>query len=337
MMKSVSFRSLLSITFCVLLLFLLPASLAFAEGNSESATFTFQIDDHGIMTMEGTGPLESGTFTDLSEEDRLSVLAVDVPEGVTEIGDEAFADFRNLRGIVLPDSVERIGSKAFHNCESLSSLTLPTVLKDLKADAFEGCGSLKAGLNLKVMHRPNLVYASYAWSADGTSCAASAPCVHHNHGPINETVRTERLILKEPVCEEKGSAEATAVFMNPGFGIRTQEVTLPASHRLTHHAAASAGCENGAVQEYWECDLCGRLFGNAAATWTATMPSGRPARMMAWRCMSAPAAETRRPSRFLPLRGIMSMTMRIRTARGNPPVPRMAASSITARSAAQKR
>ena len=33
-MKSVSFRSLLSITFCVLLLFLLPASLAFAEGNS---------------------------------------------------------------------------------------------------------------------------------------------------------------------------------------------------------------------------------------------------------------------------------------------------------------
>ena len=36
MMKSVSFRSLLSITFCVLLLFLLPASLAFAEGNSES-------------------------------------------------------------------------------------------------------------------------------------------------------------------------------------------------------------------------------------------------------------------------------------------------------------
>ena len=38
MMKSVSFRSLLSITFCVLLLFLLPASLAFAEGNSERRT-----------------------------------------------------------------------------------------------------------------------------------------------------------------------------------------------------------------------------------------------------------------------------------------------------------
>ena len=293
MMKSVSFHSLLSITFCVLLLFLLPASLAFAEGNSESATFTFQIDDHGIMTVEGTGPLESGTFTDLSEEDRLSVLAVDVPEGVTEIGDEAFADFRNLRGIVLPDSVERIGSKAFHNCESLSSLTLPTVLKDLEADAFEGCGALKAlyrwcdsgvkasmvpeGLNLKVMHRPNLVYASYAWGADGTFCAASAPCVHHNHGPINETVRTERLILKEPVCEEKGSAEATAVFVNPGFGIRTQEVTLPASHRLTHHAAASAGCENGAVQEYWECGLCGSLFGNASATWNLSAPAvGKP-------------------------------------------------------------
>ena len=129
------------------------------------------------------------------------------------------------------------------------------------------------------------------------------------------------MILKEPVCEEKGSAEATAVFVNPGFGILTQEVTLPASHRLTHHAAVSAGCENGAVQEYWECGLCGRLFGNAAATWN----------------LSAPAVGKPLGSRFLPLRGIMSMTMRIRTARGSPPVPRMAASSITARSAAQKR
>ena len=52
-MKTETHRSLLSITFCVLLLFLLPASLAFAEGNSESTTFTIQIDDHGIMTLEG--------------------------------------------------------------------------------------------------------------------------------------------------------------------------------------------------------------------------------------------------------------------------------------------
>ena len=44
MMKSVSFRSLLSITFCVLLLFLLPASLAFAEGNSESAPSAWQAE-----------------------------------------------------------------------------------------------------------------------------------------------------------------------------------------------------------------------------------------------------------------------------------------------------
>ena len=57
MMKSVSFRSLLSITFCVLLLFLLPASLAFAEGNSESATFTFQIDDHGRNRAAGVRDL----------------------------------------------------------------------------------------------------------------------------------------------------------------------------------------------------------------------------------------------------------------------------------------
>ena len=292
-MKTETFRSLLSITFCVLLLFLLPASPAFAEGNSESATVPFQIDEHGIMTLEGSGPLDAEAFAELDEDARLSVLAVSVPEGVTEIGDGVFANFRNLRGAVLPDSVERIGSKAFQNCESLSSLTLPTDLRELEADAFEGCGTLKAvcrwcdsgikasmlpeGLNLKIMHRPNMAYANYAWSAEGTSCAASAPCVHHNHGPINEKVRTDVLVLEEPTCEEKGSVEATAVFLNPGFGIQTKAVKVPASHKLIHHAAAAAGCETGAVQEYWECELCGSLFGNAAATWTLSAPAvGKP-------------------------------------------------------------
>ena len=292
-MKTETYRSLLSITFCVLLLFLLPASLAFAEGNSESAAFKFQVDDHGIMTLEASGPLDAEAFAGLNEDERLSVLAVSVPEGVTELGDGVFSNFRNLQGIVLPDSVERIGSKAFQNCESLSSLTLPADLRELEADAFEGCGALKAvcrwcdsgikasmlpeGLNLKIMHRPNMAYANYAWGADGTFCAASAPCVHHNHGPIYERVRTDVLVIEEPTCEEKGSVEAAAVFLNPGFGIRTQEVTLPASHRLIHHAAASAGCETGAVQEYWECELCGSLFGNAAATWKLSAPAvGKP-------------------------------------------------------------
>ena len=292
-MKTETYHSLLSITFCVLLLFLLPAGLAFAEGNGESTTLAFQIDDHGIMTLEGTGPLNAETFAELKEDARLSVLAVSVPEGVTEIGDGAFSNFRNLQRVVLPDSVERIGSKAFQNCESLKSLTLPTDLRELEADAFEGCGALKAvcrwcdsrikasmlpeGLNLKIMHRPNMVYANYAWSADGTSCAASAPCVHHNHGPINEKVRTDVLVIKEPTCEEKGSVDAAAVFLNPGFGIPTQTVTVPASHRLIHHAAAAAGCETGAVQEYWECELCGSLFGNAAATWNLSAPAvGKP-------------------------------------------------------------
>ena len=292
-MKTETYRSLLSITFCVLLLFLLPASFAFAEGNGESAAFAFQVDDHGIMTLEGSGPLDAEAFAELDEDERLSVLAVSVPEGVTEIGDRVFSNFRNLQGIVLPDSIERIGSKAFQNCEGLSSLTLPTDLRELEADAFEGCGALKAvcrwcdsgikasllpeGLNLKIMHRPNMAYVNYDWSADGTFCAASAPCVHHNHGPIYEMVRTDVLVIEEPTCEEKGSVDAAAVFLNPGFGIRTQAVTLSASHKLIHHAAASAGCETGAVQEYWECELCGSFFGNAAATWKLSEPAvGKP-------------------------------------------------------------
>ena len=112
-MKTETYRSLLSITFCVLLLFLLPASLAFAEENSESAAFPFQIDDHGIMTLEGSGPLDAEAFAELNEDARLSVLAVSVPEGVTEIGDGAFSNFRNLRGSSCPTASSASGRRPF--------------------------------------------------------------------------------------------------------------------------------------------------------------------------------------------------------------------------------
>ena len=46
--------------------------------------------------------------------------AVVIPDGVTEIGDRAFACCMNLQYVTLPESVTYIGEDAFSECENLT-------------------------------------------------------------------------------------------------------------------------------------------------------------------------------------------------------------------------
>lgn len=67
---------------------------------------------------------------------------VDVPDGVTGIGDKAFCDCRSLASVRLPDSVKSIGSGAFSQCRKLKNITLPRSLKSIGEEAFRECRSL---------------------------------------------------------------------------------------------------------------------------------------------------------------------------------------------------
>ena len=65
-----------------------------------------------------------------------------LPEGVTEIGDEAFMYCYYLTDITLPSSVTTIGDGAFGACFSLGSVTLPAGVTSIGDEAFTSCQSL---------------------------------------------------------------------------------------------------------------------------------------------------------------------------------------------------
>ena len=46
-----------------------------------------------------------------------------IPEGVTSIGEKAFAYCESLESITIPDSVASIGDGAFYYCSSLETIT----------------------------------------------------------------------------------------------------------------------------------------------------------------------------------------------------------------------
>ena len=65
-----------------------------------------------------------------------------IPNGVTEIGFQAFAYCTSITSVTIPEGVESLGKGAFLGCSNLSSIKLPTSLTDLGTYTFYYCTAL---------------------------------------------------------------------------------------------------------------------------------------------------------------------------------------------------
>ena len=65
-----------------------------------------------------------------------------VPEGITEIGENACSSCTNIFGVSLPDSLTSIGYNAFCGCSNLEKIQLPDGLLSIGDYAFSNCVSL---------------------------------------------------------------------------------------------------------------------------------------------------------------------------------------------------
>lgn len=134
--------------------------------NLTSVTFPAGITDIGPLSFEGCDMLlevkvdennslfsaADGILYDKCEKTLLFCPAgrsgnLTVPEGVTEIGEMAFAGCTRLVNVVLPDGVLKIGEAAFKmpdfkECAHLSNLRIPASVTEIDENAFDGCPSL---------------------------------------------------------------------------------------------------------------------------------------------------------------------------------------------------
>ena len=65
-----------------------------------------------------------------------------IPDGITDIWDNAFNGCTSLKSIAIPDSVTYIGSNAFDGCTSLKGIILPKSVTEIGEFLFYGCASL---------------------------------------------------------------------------------------------------------------------------------------------------------------------------------------------------
>ena len=65
-----------------------------------------------------------------------------IPEGVTSIGDDAFAGCTGLTEVTIHDGVTAIGGSAFSGCSGLTGVTIPSHVTDIGDSAFSDCSGL---------------------------------------------------------------------------------------------------------------------------------------------------------------------------------------------------
>ncbi len=71
-----------------------------------------------------------------------SIISIDIPDGMTNIGSQVFNQCRDLVRVTIPNSVTNIGSYAFCNCNSLVNINIPDSMVSLQANTFINCNSL---------------------------------------------------------------------------------------------------------------------------------------------------------------------------------------------------
>ena len=91
---------------------------------------------------DGDAPEKNKNLTAADIAALAGAAVCEIPEGVTRVGEMAFAECPGLYEVTIPDTVTEIAQMAFFKCGNLRSLSLPDGVRTLGPDAFSYCKSL---------------------------------------------------------------------------------------------------------------------------------------------------------------------------------------------------
>ena len=94
-----------------------------------------------IVTPGASGEVAGGFGSLLGLNDQ-PIEVIEISEGVTSIGREAFQNFRSLETVLFPESLKVIDNNAFSNCSSLRTMSFPETLETIGNQTFTHCKSL---------------------------------------------------------------------------------------------------------------------------------------------------------------------------------------------------
>ena len=98
---------------------------------------TWTLDSNGVLTISGTGDMADYDGEAPWSEYWGAIKTVEIANGVTSVGNYAFAGYPNLTTLALPAGVTRIGECAFWDC-GLTAVTIPATVDTICVGGFQG-------------------------------------------------------------------------------------------------------------------------------------------------------------------------------------------------------
>ena len=93
-----------------------------------------------VLTGEGEMPDYSSTYSYTPwYQSRDKIQKITIEDGITSIGNYAFANCTGLTEITIPSGVTSIGNYAFNGCTGITSITIPESVTSIGSSAFRGC------------------------------------------------------------------------------------------------------------------------------------------------------------------------------------------------------
>ena len=115
----------------------------------DNLTWSLNTKD-STLTIEGSGAMTSAPWYEY----RSYIYTVNLPNGLTSIGGNAFRQCSNLFSIIIPTSVTSIGGGAFRDCTSLTSIDIPDSVTSIGSQAFYQSGLTSVTIGDRVTNIP---------------------------------------------------------------------------------------------------------------------------------------------------------------------------------------
>ena len=143
-----------TLTICVAILAMTGCKwdpLEYEKTQGKTGQLQWMLSKKGTLTISGKGVMPDYKITLLHVYGETpwwfhnkNIKMIEIGDGVTSIGDNAFHNCRNIVNATIPDGITEIGRDAFASCRSLEKITIPASVTTIGHCAFGGCSALKA-------------------------------------------------------------------------------------------------------------------------------------------------------------------------------------------------
>ncbi len=142
------------------------------------------------------------------------IVSVKIPEGVMQVGHQAFMGCTNLKEVQFPSTLKILGSGVFRDCRSIEEVTIPDSVEDMGIGMFQNCSSLKK------VTLPNYSVSPYMYSG----------CIALEYAPLDLSEEAGDVM---PLIPHRVFEKCTSL----------REVTIPVYMEKIYEGAF-ADCEN---------------------------------------------------------------------------------------------